>query len=259
MAANANIAQVCVEGDLDVRAVPQVKRWVDGLIDGGCRRIVLNMAKATYADSAGLGLILSELRHMREVGGLLSLTNVSDRVYQSLLLMRMLDFVPISRAGASEEVPELPAGELPRWRTTFRVDAKHLDDARTRLERLLDGLPFTRNDVFDMNLASGEAVGNAVDHTSACGVLVTVAAYADRVVVDVAEVPLKLLVNRDVGSPLQRLEGGEQGKHRAMELDHLALEEVDPLGRVAAPAEDLVVRLVKLYSDPKPGVRAEAS
>lgn len=254
MAANANIAQVCVEGDLDVRAVPQVKRWVDGLIDGGCRRIVLNMAKATYADSAGLGLILSELRHMREVGGLLSLTNVSDRVYQSLLLMRMLDFVPISRAGASEEVPELPAGELPRWRTTFRVDAKHLDDARTRLERLLDGLPFTRNDVFDMNLASGEAVGNAVDHTSACGVLVTVAAYADRVVVDVADCGEGFSPQEGCG-PSSADPAAERG--RGIRLMRLLADSVTIEPK--STGEGTVVRLVKLYSDPKPGVRAEAS
>lgn len=187
MTATLNIGQVSVGGDLDVRTVPEVRARIDALMDSGCRRVVVNMADAAYADSAGLGLILTELRRMRERGGFLSLTNVQARVYQSLCLMRMLDYVPVSRAGVRKEVPDLPADALPEWRTTFRVDADELAGARARLERLLEALPLSEADVFDMNLASGEAVGNAVDHTCACGVLVTVAAYADRVVVDVAD------------------------------------------------------------------------
>lgn len=241
MNSEANIAQVCVDGDLDVRSVPKLRRWIDGLIDSGCRRIVVNMAKAERADSAGLGLILTELRKMRSVGGLISLTNVSARVYQSLSLMRMLDFVPISRAGAATEVPELSPGALPEWRTTFRVDAQRLAYARSRLEELLEELPLSETDVFDINLASGEAVGNAVDHACADGVLVTVAAYADRVMVDVADCGAGF----EPEVAIARGQDPDAERGRGIKLMRLLADSVTISPKTTG--EGTVVRLVKMF------------
>ena len=62
---------------------------------------------------------------------------------------------------------------------------------------------------------------------------------ADQVVIDVAEVRRGARVERQPG-----LVGGEalhrrdQRRHRALELEHLALELVDPLGRVGAEARE---------------------
>lgn len=251
MAAQTNIAQVCVDGDLDVRSAPKVRAWIDGLVDSGCRRVVLNMANASYADSAGFGMILREMRRMREVGGILSLTNVKDRVYRSLVVMRMADLVPITRAGASCEVPDLPAGALPEWRTTFRVDAGGLEQARGRLHSLIAGLPLSNDDIFDMNLASGEALGNAVDHTCAEGVLVTVAAYADRVVIDVADCGKGFLPDgcdcAGGGRAAAEPEGdsfAERG--RGIKLMRLLADSVTIGPKTSGSGT--VVRLVKMYS-----------
>ena len=88
MRAEANIATISVPGDLDVLAAPALKRSLEGLIDGGCRRVVVNMANAGYVDSAGMGTIICELKHMRQEGGLISLVNVAPRVYRALALDR---------------------------------------------------------------------------------------------------------------------------------------------------------------------------
>jgi serine/threonine-protein kinase RsbW len=245
---HANIAQVCVDGDLDVRSVPSVRRALDGLVDSGCRRVVLNMANADYVDSAGMGLILSELRRMREVGGLLSLTNVSSRVYQAMCLMRMTDFVPIARDGAANEVPDLPASALPRRRTTFRVDADELGRARRRLEQLISALPLSEDGAFDIGLASGEAVGNAVDHTDADGVLVTVAVYDDRVVVDVADCGDGFLPS-DCDAECD--ESSERG--RGIKLMRLLADSVTITPK--STGVGTVVRLVKMFSSPLDGAR----
>ena len=167
MGASVNIGLVDVSGDLDVSSVPAVRHRLDGLIASGSRRIFMNMADVGYVDSAGMALILSELRRVRELGGLLSLINVSAQLYRALSLMRMVDFMPVSRAGARRTVTALDPSVLPRWRTTFRVGAGELSGARDRLSRLLADLPLSSDDVFDMTLACGEALGNAVDHT--CG------------------------------------------------------------------------------------------
>lgn len=187
MPERTNIAIVPVEGDLDVTTVPVVRRRLDALVGRGCRRVFLNMADATYVDSAGMGLILGELRRLRRLGGLLSLSNVSSQLYQALLRLRVLDLMPVERRGSRRAVHELPATTLPLWHTTFRADAATLASVRGHVGRLLERTSLTPDEVFDMTLASGEALGNAVDHTCGDGVLVTVAAYPDRVTVDVTD------------------------------------------------------------------------
>ena len=80
------------------------------------------MADVGYVDSAGLGLILTEVRRMRSAGGLLSLINVSDQVYQALRRMRVLDHMAVRRAKGGPRVASLDPSVLPRWRMTFRAD-----------------------------------------------------------------------------------------------------------------------------------------
>lgn len=182
-----DIAVVSLSSDLDVTAVPRLRAALDAAIGGGCRRVVLNMARVGFVDSAGMGLIMSELRRLRGLGGLLSLTNVSAPVFHALEVMRMVDVMPVSMAGAARAVGDLDPVVVPLWRTTFRVEADRMAEARDRVAQLLDGLPFSSDDAFDMRMAVGEAIGNAIDHTCSAGVIATVAAYPDRAIVDVAD------------------------------------------------------------------------
>ena len=186
MDSRPNIALVPVEQDLDVTTVGALRRALDRLIDGGCRRIILNMANATYVDSAGMGLLLSEIRHMRELGGLLSLVNVSDDVLSIMRRARLVDFAPVSSAHqGARAIPSTTA--QPLWRTVVPVDAADLAATRAHVERLLERAPLSADEVFDANLAVGEAMGNAVDHAQGRDALVTLTGYADRVVMDVTD------------------------------------------------------------------------
>lgn len=242
MPGTVNIAFVVVEGDLDVTTVPAVRLRIDRLVADGCRRIFVNMAEVTHVDSAGMGLILTELRYMRREGGLLSLINVSPQVYQALRRMRILDYMPVDRAGARRSVSALDPSVLPRWRTTFRVDADALSEARERMGRLLASLPFSPDEVFDLKLASGEALGNAVDHTAGGGVLATVAAYPDRVTIDVADCGCGYELADDEEPP----EAGpcaERG--RGIRLMRLLTDSVTIAHK--STGEGTVVRLVKLF------------
>ncbi len=238
-----NIALVNVNGDLDVTTVSSVRQRIDALVAQGCRRIFLNMAGATRVDSAGMGLILSELRRMRRLGGLLSLSNVSPAVYLMLCRMRMVDYLLVSRVDVRCEVNELDPSVLPRRRTTFRVDAEALGGARDRVSELLGSLPLTPDEVFDMTLASGEAVGNAVDHTCEGGVLVTVAAYADRVVVDVADCGCGFVPDQEACGADERNPWAERG--RGIRLMRLLADSVTISSKSAG--QGTVVRLVKLF------------
>lgn len=241
MSGSVNIALVPVEGDLDVTTVPAVRRRIDRLVAGGCRRLFVNMADVGYVDSAGFGLILTELRRMRSLGGLLSLINVSDQLYLALRRMRVLDFMPVRRTSARPRVTGLDPSVLPQWRMTFRVDADGLSEARERLGELLASMPFSPDEVFDMKLACGEALGNAVDHTCEGGVLATVAAYFDRAVVEVSDCGCGFQVAEDQELPEV---GPYAERGRGIRLMRLLADSVTISPKSAG--DGTVVRLVKL-------------
>ncbi len=187
MAAMTHIAVLPVETDLDVRTADRVRDEIDQLIGAGCRRIILNMANTAFIDSLGMGMLFAELRKMRALGGLISLTGVSPDLYRILKILRLADVMPVSQQGLRDDIPALPLDQPPLWHTSFPVSAEGLAPARNRIAELVSSVGLTADEVFDMKLAAGEALGNAIDHTCAQGVLAGVAAYADRVIVEVSD------------------------------------------------------------------------
>ena len=186
MERRAYIAQVPIDCDLDVTTVQRSRKVIDGLIDDGCRRIVLNMSGCSYLDSAGMALLFREIRRMREAGGLVSLVNVSDRVLRSLRIARVVDFAPVTGAGAHREVADLDPTVVPNWRTTLSVDARHLSQTRARVEQLVGRMPFSPDQMFDITLAVGEAMGNAVDELTEAAEFVTADIDEDGVALGLA-------------------------------------------------------------------------
>ena len=187
MRSHADIVLLPVDGDLDVTTVEGVRQSIDELFDGGCRRIILNMSRVSFIDSAGMALLLAEARRMRRASGLISLVNVGDQVAHALAVKCLGDAIPFTTQGARPAVPVLDAGARPEWVRSIQVRADGLAEARRWVGAVLAGLSLGRDAVFDMMLASGEALGNAIDHTCAEGVMVTVEGYPDRAVVEVSD------------------------------------------------------------------------
>lgn len=64
-------------------------RYVDGLILAGRVKIVVNLAEVTYIDSAGVGMMVAELKMVREAGGVMKLSNLTARSYHLLAMMKL--------------------------------------------------------------------------------------------------------------------------------------------------------------------------
>lgn len=239
MDARPNIALIPVEHDLDVTTVDALRATLDRLIDGGCRRIILNMAGATYVDSAGMALLLAEIRRMRERGGLISLVNVSDQVLSIMRRARLVDFAPVS--SVRRGTPAVPSTTAqPLWRTVVPVDANDLATTRAHVARLLKRAPLSSDEVFDANLAVGEAVGNAVDHAHGRDALVTVTGYADRVVMDVTDGGPGFDPNALSDRPV----GGSAERGRGIKMMRLLADSVTIMPR--STGEGMLVRIVKM-------------
>ena len=245
MASSRDILLLPIEGDLDVSTVDRVRIYLRRSIDDGCKRVILNLADTTYVDSLGMALILTVARRLNEAGGLLSLVNVGDNVYRSLVICRLVDFIPVSRRAPKPEIPALDPGVRPLWHGTMSVDASHMAAARKRMEELLANTELTPDEIFDLTLAGGEALGNAVDHTEADGVLLTVSVYPDRAVVEVTDCGCGFELGGDEEPP----ESGDEEtleRGRGIKLMRMLADSVEI--RRKPSGNGTVVRLVKLIT-----------
>lgn len=245
MRTQTDILMLPVEGDLDVSTVPALRAMLERHVARGCRRVILNLANVSYVDSMGMGLILTLARRMRDRQGLLSLVNVCPQVYRMLCICRLVDFIPVSGAGPKPPIPALDPTVRPIWHATMRVDARHMDVVRKKVERMLRHTGLTPDEAFDLTLACGEALGNAVDHTCAQGVLLGGSVYPDRVVLEVTDCGegFELAADEEPpeGTNVRDLERG-----RGIRLMRLLADSVEIARKPSG--EGTVVRLVKLLA-----------
>jgi anti-sigma B factor antagonist len=76
-----------VLGDGDV----EIKQTVDGLLQKGNKKILLNLAKVPYLDSAGLGEIIRCFTALRRSGGHFKLLSPNQRIVDLLNITKLLN------------------------------------------------------------------------------------------------------------------------------------------------------------------------
>ncbi len=84
---------VALTGDLDIYTSPFLKRDLRALFERGQRRIVVNLQKVDYIDSAGLGVLIGALRRACALGGTISVVTRAERtraLFKSLGLTAVL-------------------------------------------------------------------------------------------------------------------------------------------------------------------------
>ena len=59
------------------------------LVEGGSRRIVLNMAEVTYIDSSGIGELVAAYTTIATAGGVVKLLNLAKRVHELLYITKL--------------------------------------------------------------------------------------------------------------------------------------------------------------------------
>ncbi|MCK4236067.1 MAG: STAS domain-containing protein [Candidatus Krumholzibacteria bacterium] len=69
-----------------------VRDALHGIIDGGNRRVVINLRGVNWINSTGVGILMTGYTTMRRSGGDLKLLNVSDRL-QSILYVTKLNLI----------------------------------------------------------------------------------------------------------------------------------------------------------------------
>lgn len=71
---------VHVGGEIDVYTAPELRRELDEHIHRGCRDLVVDLAKVTFLDSTGLGVLVGRLKLVRAQGGGMRILGATERV-----------------------------------------------------------------------------------------------------------------------------------------------------------------------------------
>src|SRR5882762_2622088 len=69
-----------VAGEIDVYTAPQLRERLITLVEGGARRVIVDLGRVEFLDSTGLGVLVGALKRLRVVGGELLLVCAQERL-----------------------------------------------------------------------------------------------------------------------------------------------------------------------------------
>jgi anti-sigma B factor antagonist len=91
---------LAVEGEVDLYTSPQLRDAVNGMIEEGQDRIVLDLTNVGFMDSSGLGVLVTGLKRVRERDGALSLVCPEGSVHKVLAITGLDKVFPIHQSVA---------------------------------------------------------------------------------------------------------------------------------------------------------------
>ena len=92
---------VAPEGEIDAVTAPQLGRRLLGLAEEGKIRLVVDLARVTFIDSTGLGVLLNTLRQLASRDARLVLVCPTERVLRPFQVTGLEAHLPIT--GSREE------------------------------------------------------------------------------------------------------------------------------------------------------------
>lgn len=193
--------QACVvrlSGDLDISVVPVLREKLGGVLQGGCANLVLDFSEVTYADSSALGLLVWLDHRLNPGGGRLVLVGANADVGRILELSGLASVARTvsmsANLSAALEGLELTAEEAtPLWTECVDIppNVDRLSEMRETIAEYLAPLGMPEGTLFDVKVALGEALANAIRHGApedgTHEINAKVMAFEDRVVLEVAD------------------------------------------------------------------------
>jgi serine/threonine-protein kinase RsbW len=193
-------ARACVAhlfGDIDTAVVPELREQLSASIESGCVNLVLDLTHVTYADSSALGLLVWLDHKLLPCDGRVMLAGANPDVSRILELSGLAHLATsisvtddVETALEGLEMGQEPAEALWRREICIPADVNRLAGVRDEVSALVAPLGFAESAIFDIKVALGEALANAVRHGAPADdgrVCVGVSAYDDRIVLEIAD------------------------------------------------------------------------
>jgi len=189
---------VRLTGDVDVGLVPELQAGLQEALGSGCENVVLDLADVTYADSSALGLLVWLDRRILPHHGRLVLAGANHNVSRILEISGLVSVA--ASIATSDDVSSALGGLDPAshssdilWHEAIEVplDVNRLSLVRDQVSNLVAPLGFSDGAIFDIKVALGEALANALRHGRPehgdTRVTLGVDAYTDRLVLTVTD------------------------------------------------------------------------
>lgn len=84
---------VMLSGELDHHNAAEIRKSLDGMLDGSVRELILDMSGVTFMDSSGIGIVLGRYKRMRERDGKLYLSGLGGSAERILRMAGVLGLV----------------------------------------------------------------------------------------------------------------------------------------------------------------------
>src|SRR5215467_11405410 len=84
------VATVAVAGEVDLSTAPALKAALLETIEGGARRVLVDLSHATFIDSTTLGVLMGAVKRLRPAGGELAIA-CSDQNIRKIFAITLLD------------------------------------------------------------------------------------------------------------------------------------------------------------------------
>lgn len=189
---------VAIRGDIDLALVPELQIALASAIEGGAYNVILDLSEVTYADSSALGMLVWLDSELRDLEGKVVLAGASSNVSRILELSGLITVAETvcTESSAEEALQGLEvfseAGEPLFSRSlTMPASVEHLAVVREHISEMISDLGFSDAAQFDIKVALGEALANAVRHGSPGGleseIEVGVRVYDEHIALDVQD------------------------------------------------------------------------
>lgn len=87
---DGGVPVVSLIGEIDLHTCPELRTALQGIMDRGHYRVVLDLAQVPYLDSAALGVLVDAVRRARENGGAIYLARVAPFVQRAFEITRLI-------------------------------------------------------------------------------------------------------------------------------------------------------------------------
>lgn len=86
---------VGLRGKLDANSSPLAEKRLQGLIEQGEERLVLDLSELTYISSLGLRIFIAIAKNIQKVNGKLALAGLNDHIYEIFKIARFTNIFSI--------------------------------------------------------------------------------------------------------------------------------------------------------------------
>lgn len=98
-------------GELDAYSAPQLRKILDEVLDGSVPRVVVDLARTSFIDSTGLGVLVGAARRAKTQDAEVVLDSPSHSVYRVLQITGLSLSITIENAPAAQPGDESIPGQ----------------------------------------------------------------------------------------------------------------------------------------------------